>query len=84
MNKHLQVKVRWDFNKKSTPSPIYFNKKSTTRLFLKELRPKSFVDPRHISEVTDKELLEVITVVNYFLKVSMIVQITVGYNPKKS
>ena len=33
LNNHLQVKVRWDFNKKSTPSPIYFKKKSTTRLF---------------------------------------------------
>ena len=32
LNNHLQVKVRWDFNKKSTPRPIYFNKKSTTRL----------------------------------------------------
>ena len=38
----------------------------------KELRPKSFVNPRHISEAIDKKLLEDITVVNYFLKVSMI------------
>ena len=50
--------------------------------FHKELRPKSFVNPRHISEVIDKKLLEDITVVNYFLKVSMILQIIVGYNPE--
>ena len=51
--------------------------------FHKELHPKYFVNPRHISEVIDKKLLEDITVVNYFLKVSMIVQITVGYNLEK-
>ena len=48
--------------------------------FHKELCPKSFVNPKLLV----KKLLEDITVVNYFLKVSMIVQITFGYNPKKS
>ena len=37
------VKVRWDFNKKST-----------SRLCHKELHPKSLVNPRDTSEVIDK------------------------------
>ena len=49
----------------------------------KERRPRSFVNPRHISEVFDKKLLEDTTVVKYCLKISMIVQITGGYNPEK-
>ena len=58
LNKHLQVKVRWDFNKTSTTGAP----------------PKSFVNPRHTSEVIDKRLLRDITVVNFFFKVSMTVQ----------
>ena len=75
--------MRWDFNKKSTPSPIYFNKKLTTRLLSQRAPSQIFRYSRHIAEVIDKKLLEDITVVNYFLKVSMIVQIIVGYKPEK-
>ena len=50
--------MRWDFNKTSTTGAP----------------PKSFVNPRHTSEVIDKRLLRDITVVNFFFKVSMTVQ----------
>ena len=49
----------------------------------KELLPKSFVNPRHTSDVIDKKLLEDITLVNYFFNVSMIVEISAWYNPEK-
>ena len=75
--------MRWDLNKKSTPRPIYFNKNSTTRLLSQRLHPKSFVNPRHTSEVIDKKLRKDITLVNYFVKVSMIEKITLEYNPEK-
>ena len=41
-NNHLQVKVRWDFNEKSTLRPIYFNKKSTSRLLSQRAPPQIF------------------------------------------
>ena len=56
-------------------------------LFQQEINNETFVTkssvPTFSSEIIDKKILEDITVVNYFLKVSMIVKITVGYNPEK-
>ena len=55
LNNHLRVKVRWDFNKKSTPSPIYFNNKSTTRLLSQK---SSFLNLSLILDTFLKLLIE--------------------------
>ena len=61
LNKHLQVRVRWGFNKKSTPVLFMSTRNQQLDFYHKEFRPKSFVNPRHIAEVIDKKLLQDIT-----------------------
>ena len=47
------------------------------------MAPNGLILDTFLKLLIKKKLLEGITVVNYFFKVSMIVQISVGYNQEK-